>query len=194
MISAALKAKRFFPAREKPLDEQLEAALAELRVMAERYNALSVTLRRQVDWQPLEARVKETKAAYEKDVTIENLHAWMIAELVCEKAKETLGHLYRRYAYGDETQQRFAAEFPDWKKKLLHAAQLRLEKSKRKLETITQQERDRLGDGFDADEIAASPVVRRAQGVVDHWQFRIKNIEQSIIEVCWAENISGVLR
>jgi len=195
MLAEALKAKRIFPARDLRIDQQIETALSELRKMNERYHALKVELRRQVDWQPLEARVKETRARYEKEISAENLQAWMLAELALERAREILGPLYRRVAYGDEVQQRFASEFPDWKKKLLHAATLRLEKSKRDFETIRQQERERLrGENFNDEQIAQSPVVRRAQSVVDSWQYRIKCIETDLPVICWTQNVEAVLK
>ena len=112
----------------------------------------------------------------------------VLAELVGEGAEEKIQGLARALNYGDALRQQFQAEHPDWKQKLLAVYELKLAKAKAELEKITENERDRLGDGFDDEEIASSPPCRRAANAIRRLQFQLTVND----EVAWSNFLTGI--
>ena len=169
------------------IDKKLAAALAEVRRLNERCAAIKSELARKTDLSYFEAKTKSASAAYAKSSEPEDLERLVLAKMIHEKAQERLAGLSRAYHYGDAVRQQFQSENPAWKQKVLAVLQLKLEKAKAELETVTASEAERL-IGYETEEIENSPPVRRVANAIRRLEFQLKTND----EILWSNFVSGV--
>jgi hypothetical protein len=184
MIATLEKVRRALP---NNIDAKLSKALAEARTLRERYNAIKSQLARKTDLSYFEAKTKSASAAYVKSSAPEDLERLVLAEMISAKAQERLAGLARAFHYGDAVRQQFQAENPSWKQKLLAVYQLKLEKAKAELETITAAETERL-IGYETGEIENSPPVRRGAASVRRLEHALKLND----EITWSNFVFGI--
>ena len=169
------------------IDKRLAAALAEVDRLNGRYAAIKSELARKTDLSYFEAKTKSASAAYVKSSAPEDLERLVLAEMIGEKAQERLAGLSRAYHYGDAAKQQFQSENPAWKQKLLAVYQLKLEKAKAELATVTAAERERLPD-YELAEIEHSPPIRRITSAIRRLEFQLKTND----EILWSNFVSGI--
>lgn len=176
------------------IDKKLADALSEIKRLNQRYCQIHGELAARCDWSGFDAKTKAASAEYERTHSPDDLERLVLAELVLGRVQEKLVPLHRAYAYNNGTAAAFAAEFADWRQKLFATCALKLEKAKAELAAITAAERERLSsEDFSEEELATSPVIKRAANVVRHLEYRLKAIQTDPPEIGWKQNVDDVL-
>jgi hypothetical protein len=172
------------------IDKKLADALAEVRRLNLRYAAINNDLAKRVDLTYFDKRVTFASAEYARSQSPEDLERLVLAEMVLEPAQERIAGLRRAFAYGNAVFQQFANEFSTWRAVLATACELKLQSARAELERVTAAERERLGDEFDDEELADSPVVKRADSAVRQWHSRLAGIANA---PDWSSAVRAVL-
>jgi hypothetical protein len=90
---------------------------------------------------------------------------------------------------------RFQAEYPSARDVLLRAAEYRLSEAKERHADVLSAARQRLvPEGFDLDQVAADPQVRRAAGRISHLETVKRRVQNEPLESVWRQMASQLLR
>lgn len=119
--------------------------------------------------------VEETRIAFE---------AWVTAKSLWEIASEECGNMARARAAGLPLRV-FLSKNGNAKQILHQVCQLSLSAARADAERITKEEGDRLGSEYSPDDVAVSPVVKKATNRVSHLEHIEKRIAGEPIEGTW---------
>jgi hypothetical protein len=194
MIATLKKARGvLMPDKREKLAAAIARSVDEVHRLDQQFAAIKTELSKRMDWTYFEEKRKAAASEYERSKLPEALETLLLSELLLEKAQERLAGSRRALLYGTAAQDEFVRQFPLWRDALAKPCRLKLQLAKDAFERVTAEEKKRLGDEYDEEEIEQSPVVRRAADVVRRWEFRLKKIQSDASELAWGQNFAAVL-
>jgi hypothetical protein len=172
--------------------QKLDEVLSEIRSIEAKRQQIEKEMGRKSSVTYFTEKLQAAERRYLENGSDENLEAVLLAELVAQQARSR-SFMQNKINEWNNSEQQIRAQFPNWKNLLLKACDLRLAIAEGQLERTTTQERERLGNDFEVEEIEQSPLVRRAHSAVRHWRTLRETIERDESETCWAHSVATVL-
>jgi hypothetical protein len=122
----------------------------------------------------IDAAAQKSQESFESNRTFENEREMIISQMVAAEARRRVQPMQsaklRGYLIGMEWAE-FSRQYPEWREALRTACQVKLEAAKKEFDKIESEIAPQLREqGFDAEQIANHPQIKRASNEVSRWE------------------------